>query len=66
MQAKELAELHKIRGESFMAEYFAEIKIDNIPAAPICLYRVDRRRSLFGQVTNLNLKPRHTPSIRAV
>ena len=27
MQAKELAELHKIRGESFMAEYFAEVKL---------------------------------------
>ena len=66
MQAMELAKMHEMRGEIYMADWFAEVKIDNkyVAQNDPCIDCPDR--SLFPRAAIADSIPRHNPSIPAV
>ena len=66
MQAKELAELHEMRGESFMAEYFRDVRIDNKSAAQNDPYTECPDTFLFPRVATVHSLRNRSPSIPGV
>lgn len=65
MEAQALVQIAQLRGEYFMADWFAKVKIDNKPAFPSDLLPACRVRFLSALATTACLKCYRNPSKRA-
>lgn len=60
MEAQQLVRIAQMRGEYYMAEWFADVMPDNKPAVPNGLCNIAQHTSLFARAARKYLPPRHT------